>query len=166
MCVWKYTSLVVLWLLLVDKGASKCHEGYFLVTGIKLCKKCSTSCPEEDVDMPCTEFADVLCKSSPLSAEHTNTGSIPHGGDGLGVNENENSEWREIDSSGGLELTLEEKHDWRHWKTLAFALIALLCVLIIVATIVVVVACLKLQQALVSKQTEELDIGIGLYYII
>ncbi|GFN87771.1 rho guanine nucleotide exchange factor [Plakobranchus ocellatus] len=168
-----YKSLAVLWLLSVDEGSqadepSLCREGEFFYIKEGACKKCSTSCPKDLISYPCSDFQDVRCESFPRSREpysskpfqgHRNGASF----DGyinrkIGVSR-ESAAIRRKDQTSENELeTTIEKHDWKYWKTLAFALIALLSVLIIVATIVVVVACLKVQQALITKQQEEADI--------
>ncbi|RUS74938.1 hypothetical protein EGW08_017293 [Elysia chlorotica] len=170
---WMCLSLVFLWLILVDEGAGKCPQGYYLAVKAKLCRRCSRSCPEEYIINVCTEINDVICHWPPLSRESYPSGDssrehINHSSAGAVMHQDTRSEQSQggktrhsdlnLDGDGELELTLEEKQDWRHWKTLAFALIALLCLLIIIATAVVVVACLKLQQALVAKSNEEPDI--------
>ena len=175
MMQWVCLRLVILWLMLVDESSGKCPQGYYYAINVRRCRRCSRSCPEEYIFMSCTEFEDVLCYRPPLSRE-----IHPNGEEG-GSNELHNhsppgtviqvdmvraqtnpdvSGDDDLDSDREMELTMEEKHDWQHWKTLAFALIALLCLLIMVATVVVVIACLKLQQALVSKNNEEPDIGL------
>ena len=58
--------------------------------------------------------------------------------------------------TGGLaNEPIVEKDDGEYWKNLAFALIGVVCVLIFVATIVVLMACRKLHENATIKRPEE-----------
>lgn len=70
---------------------------------------------------------------------------------------------RKAHAEGMESPTTMEKEDREYWKTLAIALIGLLSVLIIVATVVVLLACRKLQRATVIKQPDEGD--MGMYFV-
>lgn len=64
--------------------------------------------------------------------------------------------------TGGLpNEPIVEKDDGEYWKNLAFALIGVVCVLIFVATIVVLMACRKLHQTAALKRPEEEEGELG-----
>ncbi|KAI8781142.1 CAunnamed protein product [Biomphalaria glabrata] len=128
----------------------RCGKNSFYDNRTKQCRICSTCPNNQIIKIPCSETADLECgpfnfsntdtyimKSYQKNAEYVDVGD--------NYNENEDEE----------EPTTIEKEDREYWKSLAFALIGLLSILIIVATVVVLVACRKLQRASVIKQPDD-----------
>ncbi|GFR88032.1 hypothetical protein ElyMa_002507400 [Elysia marginata] len=149
--------LLLLGLVLVVDCERLCPKGFYFVTQLGRCRKCATGCPEEDIITPCSEFANVICQWPASSREFYPAETFGGSEDtARTLMKPRPAGDEESNNEGERELSMEEK-DRNLLKTM-FALIALLCLLIIVTTVVVVVVCLKLQHALVIKQTEEPDV--------
>lgn len=153
----------------MHEGSSKCRDGYYYDVYLKRCRRCSISCAEEHIVLPCSEFSNVICEVPPPSGDIYSTelfgdGYHHPGSDNPGVHVAKSSGIPHSRNRGeaGVEgeqgLTMEEKHSWKNWETLAFVLKAFLCLLIVVALVVGIVAWFKVQQALKLKQNVEPDI--------
>lgn len=146
----------------ISSKSMSCGQGNFYDARKDECKKC-TVCPiNHIIKTPCSTFEDQEC--SPFSFDEFSEfdsnifKTYPTEHISPGVDE-ENVKPKRFygkvaDDHGP---TTVEKEDREYWKTLAFALIGLLSVLIIVATVVVLVACRRLQKATVIKQPDETD---------
>lgn len=108
--------------------ALECKENEFFDVSVEKCKKCST-CPDQLLSRTCSETSDTLCG---LEGNFSFLGSQSAG----------NEETRDIEAPTVLQSDEEE----RYWKSLAFALIAVLSALVILTTIVVIVTCHRVRN--------------------
>uniref|UniRef100_A0A0B6YZT1 TNFR-Cys domain-containing protein n=1 Tax=Arion vulgaris TaxID=1028688 RepID=A0A0B6YZT1_9EUPU len=147
-----------------------CQDGHFYSLIDNRCKKCSTCPTNQIIKHPCTKYADLKCGPFKFNdfPDVGNELSYQSPGDDLfdenyyytlNVSKKKNrAPARAKSHNEEMENpTTIEKEDREYWKTLAFALIGLLSVLIIVATVVVLLACRKLQRATVIKQPDDGD---------
>ncbi|CAL1548314.1 unnamed protein product [Lymnaea stagnalis] len=149
--------------LCISSKSTSCGQGNYYDSRKNECKKCSVCPINHIIKTPCSTFEDQEC--SPFSFDEFSEfdtsvlRAYPTGHINPGVDEEDNikpkrSHNKVTDDHGP---TTVEKEDREYWKTLAFALIGLLSVLIVVATVVVLVACRRLQKATVIKQPDEGD---------
>ncbi|BFZ15707.1 hypothetical protein BsWGS_18746 [Bradybaena similaris] len=157
-------------LFITGSSISHCEDGHYYSIIDNLCKKCS-SCPTNQIiKHPCTNYADIKCgpfkfidfpESGSDLPDHSNLDDVFDENDYYTLNTKIKdvriSSRRKAHAEGMESPTTMEKEDREYWKTLAIALIGLLSVLIIVATVVVLLACRKLQRATVIKQPDEGD---------
>lgn len=108
--------------------ALKCKENEFFDVSVEKCKKCST-CPDQLLSRTCSETSDTLCG---LDGNFSFLGSKSAG----------NEEARDIE----VPTVLQSDEEERYWKSLAFALIAVLSALVILTTIVVIVTCHRVRN--------------------
>ncbi|XP_059158250.1 uncharacterized protein LOC131942384 [Physella acuta] len=136
-----------------------CRAGHFYDTIAEKCKKCSLCPANQLVKTQCSQFADLECGSLDSNIDvlfDTKNGVLSIDVD-TGTPKRTSKEKPSLIVNEDEGPTVE-KEDREYWKTLAFALIGLLSVLIIVATVIVLMAFRKLQKVAVIKQPEENDI--------
>lgn len=137
-----------------------CRAGHFYDSITEQCKKCSNCPANQLVTKTCSQFADLECGSLDSNIDvlfDTKNGVLSIDVD-TGTPKRTSKEKSSLIVNEDEGPTVE-KEDREYWKTLAFALIGLLSVLIIVATVIVLMAFRKLQKVAVIKQPEENDIG-------
>ncbi|CAG5133461.1 unnamed protein product [Candidula unifasciata] len=166
-------SLCLLMNVLTFSGgssASHCEDGNYYSIIDNLCKKCS-SCPTNQIiKHPCTNYADIKCGPFKFIDFPDPGNELPYRSSADEMFDEKdyytlNTKIKDVRTSSRRKSsahdmespTTMEKEDREYWKTLAIALIGLLSVLIVVATIVVLLACRKLQKAAVIKQPDEGD---------
>lgn len=162
--------------LLVTSGLGTefdfCPDGYYFSFIDRRCRKCSLCPTNQVIKNPCTKYSDQKCSPFKFNdyisgGELSNQNQID---DFYGENvyyalTSDKKKNIRVSSQGKSRVedlgnhTTVEKEDREYWKTLAFALIGLLSVLIIVATAVVLLACRKLQTVTVIKQSDEGEMG-------
>ncbi|KAH9495872.1 hypothetical protein Btru_015311 [Bulinus truncatus] len=138
-----------------------CGKNLFYDSRSKQCKTCSTCPNNQIIKVPCSETADLECGPFNFtSSDSYMMKSYQKDSEYIG-----NGDFYEEEEESKEEPTTIEKEDREYWKTLAFALIGLLTILIIVATVVVLVACRKLQKATIIKQPDYYDTGtsVGIF---
>jgi hypothetical protein len=151
-------------------AASKhCSQGYFWNTSELKCQACTVCPPNQNfiIREPCSRDKDTVCghftEFSSFNQIKTNDESF------VEFDSVEAEEYGDIGSNDGHSVRLGgsrsqnepivEKDDGEYWKNLAFALIGMVCILIIVATVVVLIACRKLHRTNVIKRPDEEEGG-------
>ncbi|KAK6191387.1 hypothetical protein SNE40_003091 [Patella caerulea] len=141
-----YLTVLLIWLSAKHEvKASYCPHGEYLNAILNKCLNCST-CPDNQIfRVPCTNISDTVC--GPFEEfnhfKHEDRTQV-----GVYLDEEPGIEVE------GIPTKSSEDH---YWKKLAFALIGVLCVLIIVATMVVWYACRKLHTSVQRKRADDED---------
>ncbi|XP_060553023.1 uncharacterized protein LOC132714235 isoform X2 [Ruditapes philippinarum] len=108
--------------------AGKCNDNEFFDEIASVCKTCS-ECPDQLQSRTCSEFSDTVCglqiKFSFLDSQ---------------------SSGKEDERDMEAPTVLQSDEEERYWKSLAFALIAVLSVLVILTTIVVIITCHRVRS--------------------
>ncbi|KAK7468123.1 hypothetical protein BaRGS_00036638 [Batillaria attramentaria] len=148
----------------------QCDSDFYWDASGRICRPCSR-CPRNlIIRTPCGEHSDTVCgpfREFLFFNQHDNVDlsfpSLPYDTDSDSgtASEEENSDERvrqypKKTAVGGLQNEpMIEKDDGEYWKNLAFALIGVVCVLIFVATVVVLMACRKLHETAALKRPDE-----------
>ena len=141
-----------------------CHHRQYWHAASKTCRPC-TECPRNEIiRKPCGRQADTECGPfsefsffNQLEGSDAQLASYEHGSfshENTTVVDQTKDVWK---ARGQQTEPIVEKDDGEYWKNLAFALIGVVCVLIMVATIVVFIACKKLHESVAVKSQEEED---------
>ncbi|XP_076471391.1 uncharacterized protein LOC143301178 [Babylonia areolata] len=152
-----------------------CDHQHYWDSRDRLCRPC-TKCPlNEIIRRPCGRHSNTICgpfrefsyfnqldgADSPYTSYDYETF--------FSENSSRRAESRDLSGRGGGQQRNEpvvQKDDGEYWKSLAFALIGVVCVLIFVATIVVLIACKKLHETAAVKRPEEDDDDDSGYVVI
>ncbi|XP_076450900.1 uncharacterized protein LOC143286879 isoform X1 [Babylonia areolata] len=160
----KSPCLLMIVMILGLAASRHCDHHHFWNSKHHACHPCSKCPKNEIIRKPCGRHTDTVCgpfrefnffnqldeldPPSYTSYDYEmffdeNSGARDGTGDHhWGVNEGQNE-------------PIVQKDDGEYWKNLAFALIGVVCVLIFVATIVVLMACRKLHETAAVKRPEE-----------
>ncbi|XP_053374288.1 uncharacterized protein LOC123529209 [Mercenaria mercenaria] len=143
-----YVAVCLLWVVLCPSLlAQKCKDSEFFDASTQKCKKCST-CPDQLLSKTCSETSDTLC------GLHINFSFLDSQSSG-------NEDVGDI----GTPTVLQSDDEERYWKSLAFALIAVLSALVILTTIVVIVTCHRVRnytwlcKGVTQEQGEDAESG-------
>ncbi|XP_046367986.1 uncharacterized protein LOC124143170 [Haliotis rufescens] len=144
---------LALTLCTISLATGRCRKGSeFFNEDTQACEQCS-KCPQNKIiKEPCTETQDVQCKSFTEFRNFNQIDTVQY----------TNDKEEEGASDPGHDITIKEipaitKDEGEYWRNLAFALIGVLCALIVVATIIVLCACRKLHETAALKRPEEDD---------
>lgn len=147
-------------------SGSHCDQNHFWDDVENVCRQCSLCPLNQIIRAPCSKYTDIVCwpfrefsdfnqfngfaPSYPLEYDRVSTSQT-----GRTFGENR----RQATQNAGVMQNepMIEKEDGEYWKNLAFALIGVVCILIIVATIIVLLACRKLHESSNLKKPEEDD---------
>ena len=122
------TGLLVLFAICQTCLAAKCKDNEFFDEIAGICKQCS-ECLDQLQSRTCSESSDTVCG---LQIKFSFLDSQSSGNDDGG----------DVDAPTVLQSDEEE----RYWKSLAFALIAVLSALVILTTIVVLLTCHRVRN--------------------
>ncbi|XP_041365104.1 uncharacterized protein LOC121380381 [Gigantopelta aegis] len=163
-------NFVVLTFIPVLCGFQHCKTGQYWSKELKTCKICST-CPTNNIiRKPCTRYLDTVCTKF---FEFQDFNSVSDDG-GKGYHYSlDPPDARRGEQTDVLvpvveidEMPTITKDVGQYWKNLAFALIGVLCALIVLATIIVFFACRKLQATTHIKSPEDYDDDADSGYVV
>lgn len=172
------TSHILVVLSVCGLAASRhCDRHHYWDTRDRICRPC-TRCPENEIiRRPCGRHSDTLCgpfrefsffnQLDDLDSAYTsyeyeavfnkNSSRLDH----------EVGDLRRSKARGRQSEPVVQKDDGEYWKDLAFSLIGVVCLLIFIATGVVLMACRKLHEtAAALKRPEEDDDDDSGYVVI
>lgn len=141
----------------------RCESEYFWDESLQVCQPCSR-CPQNlIISVPCGDNTDSVCRPFTGFTEfrqYNKQAKIDLLGDGSfseegSFDKQSGQERKKIGGGGVTDGPMIEKDDGEYWKNLAFALIGVVCVLIFVATVVVLMACRKLHETAALKRPDE-----------
>lgn len=142
-----------------------CDHHHYWDSINRVCRPCAKCPMNEIIRKPCSRLRDTVCgpfrefsyfnQIDSLDPPYTSYGYESF----IGENSSGGDHTRDYPrKSGGLQNEpIVEKDDGEYWKNLAFALIGVVCVLIFVATVIVLLACRKLHETSAVKRPEEED---------
>ncbi|KAL8580700.1 hypothetical protein ACOMHN_004741 [Nucella lapillus] len=154
----------VLMILIFGLAASRhCDHQYFWDSRNRMCRPCAKCPKNEIIRKACGRHTDTVC--GPFSEfnffnqlEELDS-TIPSYDYESFFDENSSGRAHVKEHHWGTNERQNEpivqKDDGEYWKNLAFALIGVVCVLIFVATIVVLMACRKLHETAAIKRPDE-----------
>lgn len=155
----------------------QCERHFYWDATGRVCRPCSR-CPRNlIIRTPCGEHSDTVCGPFREFSFFNQPDSIDLSFPSLDYDIDNDSEGDGFDEKGrhyptktGVRGThnepMIEKDDGEYWKNLAFALIGVVCVLIFVATVVVLIACRKLHETAALKRPDEDDDDDSGYVVI
>lgn len=163
-----FQSTVVLVLLLTFScmaTARHCGDRHFWDSDRRVCEQCAECPVNEIIDKPCGRHSDTVCRPFREFDDFKQLESLdpPYTSYDYELFPNRNSTRGDQGGhaprrAGGLQdEPIVQKDDGEYWKNLAFALIGVVCVLIFVATVIVLLACRKLHETAAVKRPEEED---------
>lgn len=161
--------LLLTFLLCGHVCSRQCDHHHFWDPVEQACQPCS-HCPKNKIiRKPCSKLKDTVCGPfrefsffNHLEETESSFPSVKYDSDNFSGTDREGRAFSSK-NSGLPNEPMIEKDDGEYWKNLAFALIGVVCVLIFVATVVVLLACRKLHENSTFKRPEEEE---GMYHLL
>ena len=157
--------LLVVLSLSILADSRHCDHRHYWDSDNRVCRPCAKCPMNEIIRKPCGRLTDTVCgpfrefnyfnQFDSLDPAYTSYEYESLFGENSSGRDHTRDYPRK--NSGLQNEPIVEKDDGEYWKNLAFALIGVVCVLIFVATIIVLLACRKLHETSAVKRPEEED---------